>query len=256
MARKHPFRPAEPAAVSRLESRLALSLPGLMHHVMPLIHVVVHHHVVSHHPANGHGTVLLTGALANPGPTLQSILRLPIVIVPIGNPPVSTTGSTPLTSAPPAPAPAPQTPPALPTSAGILTGSGAMSAQEQTIVDLVNQVRVQNGLALLQVDSRLVEMAQIQSTDMAELGQFDHDLPGAALPTLQSRAQYVGYNYSFLGENLAFNYTDANTVMAAWLASPGHRENILNADYTQIGVGIAYDSQGEPYYTQDFGMPA
>jgi uncharacterized protein YkwD len=131
-----------------------------------------------------------------------------------------------------------------------------MSAEEQSIVDLVNQAREQNGLAPLQVNSSLVEAAQIQSTDMAELGQFDHNLPGAALPTLESRAQYVGYNYSFLGENVAFNYPDANTVMAGWLASPGHRANILNADYTQIGVGIAYDAQGEPYYTQEFGAPA
>jgi uncharacterized protein YkwD len=59
-----------------------------------------------------------------------------------------------------------------------------------------------------------------------------------------------------LGENLAFNYPDPNSVMAAWMGDSGHRANILNADYTQIGVGIAYDSQGEPYYTQDFGAPA
>jgi uncharacterized protein YkwD len=131
-----------------------------------------------------------------------------------------------------------------------------MTAQEQTIVDLVNQQRAQAGLAPLQVSSQLVEEAHIQSTDMAELGVMAHVLPGAALPTLESRAQYVGYNYSYLGENIAFNYPDDNSVMTGWMNSPEHRANILDSSYTQIGVGIAYDSQGEPYYTQEFGQPA
>jgi uncharacterized protein YkwD len=131
-----------------------------------------------------------------------------------------------------------------------------MSAQEQSIVDLVNQQRQQAGLAPLQVNSQLVKEAQIQSTDMAELGQMEHDLPGAALPTLEDRVQYVGYNYAYLGENIAFNYPDDNSVMTAWMSSAGHRANILDANFTEIGVGIAYDSQGEPYYTQEFGQPA
>jgi uncharacterized protein YkwD len=131
-----------------------------------------------------------------------------------------------------------------------------MTAQEQTIVDLVNQQRAQAGLAPLQVSPQLVEEAHIQSTDMAEIGVMAHVLPGAALPTPESRAQYVGYNYSYLGENVAFNYPDDNSVMTAWMNSPEHRANILDPSYTQIGVGIAYDSQGEPYYTQEFGQPA
>jgi uncharacterized protein YkwD len=131
-----------------------------------------------------------------------------------------------------------------------------MSAQEQTIVDLVNQQRAQAGLAPLQVSPQLVEAAQIHSQDMATLGQMEHTLPGAALPTLQSRAQYVGYNYTYLGENIAFNYPDDNSVMTAWMNSPGHRANILDVNYTQIGVGIATDSLGEPYYTQEFGATA
>ena len=73
---------------------------------------------------------------------------------------------------------------------------------------------------------------------------------------LTDRAQYVGYNYSYLGENIAFNYPDDNSVMIAWMNSPGHRANILNPNFTQMGVGITYDSGGEPYYTQEFGSPA
>jgi uncharacterized protein YkwD len=76
------------------------------------------------------------------------------------------------------------------------------------------------------------------------------------LPEPTDRAAYVGYKYSWLGENIAFNYPDDNSVMIAWMNSPEHRANILNPNFTQIGVGIAYDSKGEPYYTQDFGAPA
>jgi uncharacterized protein YkwD len=131
-----------------------------------------------------------------------------------------------------------------------------MSVTEQAIVDLVNQQRQLVGLAPLQADSRLVRAAQIHSQDMAQLGQMEHDLPGAALPGLQDRLQYVGYAYLSAGENIAFNFPDANTVVAAWMNSPGHRANILNPGYTQIGVGVAYDSQHEPYYTEEFGQPA
>jgi uncharacterized protein YkwD len=138
----------------------------------------------------------------------------------------------------------------------IPTVSGALSPQEQLIVDLVNEQRQQVGLAPLTVDSKLVEAAQIQSADMAKLGVMAHVLPGSALPAPQDRARYVGYNYSYLGENIAFNFPDDNSVMTAWMNSPEHRANILDPSFTEIGVGIAFDSQGEPYYTQEFGTPA
>lgn len=131
--------------------------------------------------------------------------------------------------------------------------TATMSSLERQIVDLTNQQRAQNGLPPLTVDSRLVEAAQIHAADMARLGQMEHDLPGAALPNLTDRAQFVGYPYAWLGENIAFNYADAPSVVAGWMQSPGHRANILNTNFTNIGVGVALDSQGEPYYCQVFG---
>jgi uncharacterized protein YkwD len=124
------------------------------------------------------------------------------------------------------------------------------------IVNAVNAQRVLNGLAPLTVNPKLVEAAQIHAHDMATLGIMAHDLPGAALPGLLDRANYVGYNFTTLGENIAFNYPDVASVMNGWMNSPGHRANILGADYTEIGVGIALDSAGEPYYCQVFGHPA
>ena len=132
----------------------------------------------------------------------------------------------------------------------------ALSATEQAIVNLVNQVRQQNGLGALTVNAKLVQAAKIHANDMATLNIMAHDLPGAALPGLIDRARYVGYQYSSMGENIAYNFPDATSVMNAWMNSPGHRANILDPSYTEIGVGIALDSQGSPYYCQVFGSPA
>jgi uncharacterized protein YkwD len=129
------------------------------------------------------------------------------------------------------------------------------SAAEQAIVNAVNAVRAQNGLAPLTVNSKLVEAAKIHAADMARLDQMAHTLPGVPLPGLADRANYVGYNYSLLGENIAYGYPDVASVMNGWMNSAGHRANILGAGYTDIGVGIAYDSQGVPYYCQVFGAP-
>jgi uncharacterized protein YkwD len=132
-------------------------------------------------------------------------------------------------------------------------GGSTETAAEQAIVDAVNVVRAMNGLPPLRVNARLVEAAQIHAADMARLDDMDHTLPAAALPTLQARANYVGYNYSVMGENIAEGYLTTGSVMAGWMGSPGHRANILGAQYQEIGAGLAYDASGVPYYCQVFG---
>jgi uncharacterized protein YkwD len=123
------------------------------------------------------------------------------------------------------------------------------------MVDLTNQMRAQNGLSALAVDSRLMQMAQIQAQNMARFKVLDHTLPQAAQPDLQSRASYVGYAYSTLGENIAFNYNGPSDLIDGWMGSAPHRANILNSSFTQIGVALAYDSSGNPYYCEVFGAP-
>jgi uncharacterized protein YkwD len=159
-----------------------------------------------------------------------------------------------------APAPAPQPPPdpapaAAPASAATASdpSQATMSPLEQAVVDLTNQARAQNGLPPLQVNGALVEMAQLQSNNMAQLNEMAHVLPGVAEPTIQSRAAAAGYNYTWLGENIAFNYPDAASVVNAWMNSPEHRANILNPNFTDIGVGFAWNSLGQAYATEDFG---
>ena len=65
-----------------------------------------------------------------------------------------------------------------------------------------------------------------------------------------------GYPYGYWGENVAYGYTTADSVMSAWMNSPGHRANILNVHYRNLGVGCAYSASHVPYWAQDFGAPA
>ncbi len=150
--------------------------------------------------------------------------------------------------------------PASPSPVGLLpspTGgfSLALSDWQQQIIDLTNQQRLANGLAPLRVNDRLVSAAQIQANQMAQLDQMSHELPSAPYPSLVDRANHVGYHYARLGENIAYNYQGPVEVVTAWMNSPGHRANILDPQFTEIGVGLAQNLRGEFYYAQVFGTP-
>jgi uncharacterized protein YkwD len=145
----------------------------------------------------------------------------------------------------PQPAAAPPPPPGL-----------SVSSTVQRIIDLTNLDRLKAGTAPLAVNEQLTQAAVIQSGNMARLDVLSHSLPGTDQPALTDRAAAVGYHFTELGENIAFNYADAEAVVAGWMASAGHRANILNADFTEIGASVAFNAQGQPYYTQVFGKPA
>ena len=131
----------------------------------------------------------------------------------------------------------------------------ALTAAEQTIVDLVNAERASLGLAPVTFDATLTYAAGFHSTQMATRSNaMQHTLYGVIAPTPASRLDYAGYDdWQTYGENIAFGYTTALAVMQAWMNSPGHRENILNPAFTQIGVGIVADSAGYLFWTQEFG---
>jgi uncharacterized protein YkwD len=130
------------------------------------------------------------------------------------------------------------------------------SVVTQAIVDLTNYVRAQNQVPPLNESPALMEGAQLHSQDMARLDQMLHDIPGVGLSSLPDRAAYVHYSYQLLGENIAYNQADAASAVASWMNSPPHRENMLNPSFTDIGVGLAWNSRGEPYYTMMLGKPA
>ena len=131
-------------------------------------------------------------------------------------------------------------------------GAVHLSPAEQKILDLTNEARKQNELAPLKPSAILCKVAQANSENMAKQGKMEHNLDGK---TPLQRLRAAGYAYSRAYENIAAGDADVSleALMKAWLASKGHRENILNAVCTEIGLGIAKDKKGQVYYTQLFG---
>ncbi len=132
------------------------------------------------------------------------------------------------------------------------TGS-AYGATEARIFDLINAERRHQGLRPLVFNAQLNQMARIQAQNMAYYQKMAHVLPNATLPTLGDRAQYVGYPFMRLAENVALGYPNAETVVEGWMNSHGHRQNILDAGVIETGIAIARSATGGLYYCQVFG---
>ncbi len=132
---------------------------------------------------------------------------------------------------------------------------GKYGATESRIFDLINAQRQHQGLRPLVYNPQLDRMAKIQAENMARYQKMAHVIPDASLPTLGARAQYVGYVYGRLSENVALGYPNAETVVEGWMNSSGHRRNILDGEVIETGIGIARSSAGGLYYCQVFGRP-
>ncbi|GAC43248.1 CAP domain-containing protein [Paenibacillus popilliae] len=102
------------------------------------------------------------------------------------------------------------------------------------VVDLVNKERAQAGLNPLQSDENLMKVAMIKAQDMYDNNYFDHQSPTLGSPFDLMKGQ--GIQYRTAGENIAKAQRTPEEVMNAWMNSEGHRQNILNPDYTAIGV--------------------
>ena len=118
------------------------------------------------------------------------------------------------------------------------------------VVTMTNQQRNANGCSLLAVSRDLTLASIRQSAYMAKTGLFTHVWRDGS--TFVTRAHAAGYRQPS-GENIAWGYQNAAEVMAAWMASPHHRKNILNCGARSIGTGVAYGANGIPYYTEVFG---
>lgn len=123
----------------------------------------------------------------------------------------------------------------------------AERAYEREVIRLVNVERSRAGLRPLSEDELLTRTARMKSQDMHDRRYFDHNSPTYGSPFQLMRSQ--GVRYRTAGENIAMGYRSAAAVVAAWMNSPGHRANILNASYTRIGVGYVADGH---YCTQHF----
>ena len=122
----------------------------------------------------------------------------------------------------------------------------------QEVLRLVNLRRAENGLAPLTLSDKLCELAALKAEDMAANNYFDHTSPTYGTP-FEMMKQF-GVSYRSAGENIAAGLRTPEEVMDAWMNSPGHRANILSADYTELGVGVAIGERGV-YWVQLFRMP-
>ncbi len=124
----------------------------------------------------------------------------------------------------------------------------SQKAEEEMLL-LVNEERRLEGLNELVVDETLVEVARLHSVDMLQRGYMGHLDPEGTSPFDRMRAGGVAFNTA--GENLALAQT-VSIAHKGLMDSPGHRANILNPNYNQIGIGAAYDSRYGTMFTQKF----
>jgi len=125
------------------------------------------------------------------------------------------------------------------------------------LVDETNQNRTVNNEPALRVSPVLQAAAQEKANDMATNNYFAHTSPAGLTPWYWF--QKVGYNFAYAGENLAVNFVNSEDVTNAWMNSPDHRENILNGNFTEIGMATAEGTfEGRPatYVVELFGTPA
>ena len=199
---------------------------------------------------------------AEPAPTVEAPPPTETIAIAGVAPPVvtlpPTTTAPPVESAPPTESPPPPTENPSPTSTPAVA-EGLDLAFAQAIVDSTNEARLANGLNPLAQHPALAAAAQKYAELHAHVSpnRLDHNLNGS---TLGSRIEMEGYaGWTFLAENLLWvsfepSLSPAEAVQS-WLASPAHRDNILNPTVNETGVGCYVSSTGQPFRicVQDFG---
>jgi uncharacterized protein YkwD len=131
-------------------------------------------------------------------------------------------------------------------------GGSSLAAMESQVIALTNAQRAAHRCQPLRLDTRLRTAARAHSLEMARVSKLRHDSQDGQDPG--ERMSAAGYDSSGgWAENIARGYATAQAVMAAWLDSERHRANVLNCDLRAVGVGVARASNGQLYWTQDFG---
>jgi uncharacterized protein YkwD len=119
------------------------------------------------------------------------------------------------------------------------------------VLRLVNVERAKAGCQAVVSQPILNGTARAHSKDMAVRNYFSHTNPDGKSPFDRMRA--AGYAGRMMGENIAAGYTTPSSVMTAWMNSSGHRANILNCGYKDLGVGYHSGGSYRHYWTQNFG---
>ncbi|HET9518275.1 MAG TPA: CAP domain-containing protein [Actinoplanes sp.] len=139
-------------------------------------------------------------------------------------------------------------------SAVVATPADAAVASAKTLtaqlVAQTNASRVRAGCPRLKVNAALGRAAVRHSYYMAVTGRFSHT--GSGRSNFVTRARAAGYRAP-MSENIGWGYRTSTAMFRAWMASPGHRRNILNCSAKSVGIGVNYSRNGTPYFTQVFG---
>ena len=130
---------------------------------------------------------------------------------------------------------------------GPKTDAAALSYAEQ-IVKLVNAERAKEGLPAVQLDAQITAAANIRAREIVQ--QFAHTRPNGS--SFYTVLKENGISYMGCGENIAYGQRTAEEVMNGWMNSSGHRANIMNKNYKNIGVGYYQDARGVKYWVQLF----
>jgi uncharacterized YkwD family protein/spore coat assembly protein SafA len=120
----------------------------------------------------------------------------------------------------------------------------------QQVMDLTNEERAKNGLSPLTWNWQVARVARYKSSDMRNKNYFSHQSPTYGSPF--SMLESFGVSYRSAGENIAAGQATPEEVVKAWMNSEGHRKNILNPGYTEIGVGYTSGGSYGHYWTQMF----
>lgn len=120
-------------------------------------------------------------------------------------------------------------------SAPRILGVVAFSAEQ--IINLTNQERAKYGIPTLATNPLLSKAAQAKASDMISRNYWAHNSPSGRTPW--SFITAVGYRYVFAGENLARDFNDPGSAVAAWMDSPSHRSNILDENFRETGVAVS-----------------
>ncbi len=121
---------------------------------------------------------------------------------------------------------------------------------EATLFELTNAARVRNGKRAVEEFPALAQTARKHSADMAKRHYFSHDTPEGKSPFDRMKADH--HRYVRAGENLAYGQFNSIFAHEGLLNSWDHRENLLMPQYTHLGVGVAFDEENTPYYTENF----
>lgn len=139
----------------------------------------------------------------------------------------------------------------------LLGSSSLASVVSAVLVDLANDDRAASGVGLLSLNPTLTKAAQAKADDMAAKAYFAHVSPDGR--NSWTWFKDAGYRFIYAGENLAVDFSDSADVERAWMNSPTHRRNILDANFTEVGIATARGTyKGRPtiFVVQMFGTPA